>query len=277
MAPTRLIRFVSKTDNQVYYGHATNNSLSEAKVLEPGNPFFSAPTTNSSSHPVGRLLGPLARDDCRGIICIGLNYRDHAEEAKMAIPTIPVVFHKPITALSGPYDDLKIPRASWEKGALDYEAEEASRVSESEAAGYIYGYTAGNDFSNRTWQLDPTLSGGQWCLSKSFDSTAPIGPAIVSGDLLPDVSTDSGLTIRATLNGEVMQDSSTSQMIFSPAKLVSFLSQAMTLLPGTLIFTGTPAGVGLGRNPRVEVKEGDVLDVEIQGIGKISNHVVYEK
>lgn len=132
----------------------------------------------------------------------------------------------------------------------------------------------GNDFSNRTWQLDKTLSGGQWCFSKSFDASAPIGPAIVPKEALGDAA---NLSIRANLNGETMQDSNTSQMIFGAAKLVSFLSQAMTLLPGTLIFTGTPAGVGLGRSPQVVVKEGDVLDVAIGGIGKISNRVVYEK
>ncbi|ELQ34063.1 fumarylacetoacetate hydrolase domain-containing protein 2A, partial [Pyricularia oryzae Y34] len=106
----------------------------------------------------------------------------------------------------------------------------------------------GNDFSNRTWQLDKTLSGGQWCFSKSFDASAPIGPAIVSKEALGDAA---NLSIRANLNGETMQDSNTGQMIFGAAKLVSFLSQAMTLLPGTLIFTGTPAGVGLGRSPQV--------------------------
>ncbi|KAI6354481.1 hypothetical protein MCOR25_008570 [Pyricularia grisea] len=275
-----LIRFVSQADGKTYYGLADQH-LRDAETLSTGHPFSGLAKPTGVRQPVSRLLSPLARDDCRGIVCIGLNYRDHADEAKMAIPTVPVVFYKPVTALAGPNDDMVIPRASWEKGALDYEAElvivigkEASRVSEAQALDYIYGYTVGNDFSNRTWQLDKTLSGGQWCFSKSFDTSAPIGPAIVTKEALGDAA---NLSIRANLNGETMQDSNTSQMIFGAAKLVSFLSQAMTLLPGTLIFTGTPAGVGLGRSPQVVVKEGDVLDVEIGGIGKISNRVVYEK
>ncbi|KAH8847088.1 hypothetical protein MCOR27_009821 [Pyricularia oryzae] len=275
-----LIRFVSQADGKTYYGLADQH-LREAETLSAGHPFGGDARPTGVRQPISQLLSPLARDDCRGIVCIGLNYRDHAEEAKMAIPTVPVVFYKPVTALAGPNDDLIIPRASWEKGALDYEAElvivigkEASRVSEAQALDYVYGYTVGNDFSNRTWQLDKTLSGGQWCFSKSFDASAPIGPAIVPKEALGDAA---NLSIRANLNGETMQDSNTSQMIFGAAKLVSFLSQAMTLLPGTLIFTGTPAGVGLGRSPQVVVKEGDVLDVAIGGIGKISNRVVYEK
>lgn len=134
---------------------------------------------------------------------------------------------------------------------------------------------AGNDFSNRPWQLEKTLSGGQWCFSKSFDTTAPIGPAIVSKDGLGGDA--SNLTISTVINGETLQSSSTNQMIFSPAKLVSFLSQGMTLLPGTLIFTGTPAGVGLGKSPQFEVKEGDIVEVAIEGIGSLMNNVVYER
>lgn len=136
---------------------------------------------------------------------------------------------------------------------------------------------AGNDFSNRPWQLDKALGGGQWCFSKSFDSSAPIGPAIVPREALGGGGDAADLPIRAVLNGKTMQDSNTGQMVFGVAKLVSFLSRAMTLLPGTLIFTGTPAGVGLGRSPQVAVKENDVLEVEIGGIGKIRNRVVYEK
>ncbi|KAH8169692.1 fumarylacetoacetate (FAA) hydrolase family protein [Sarocladium implicatum] len=275
-ASTRLVRFVSKTDGQTYYGLA-DSSLQEAEALTRGSPFSDRGGQQTGiKHAIDKLLSPLARDDCRGIVCIGLNYRDHAEEANMAIPTVPVVFrsfksfaadpkasiavlsHKPITALSGPYDDLRIPKVSWDKGGLDYEAE-----------------LVGNDFSNRPWQLEKTLSGGQWCFSKSFDTTAPIGPAIIAKDGLGGDA--SNLSIRTVINGETLQDSSTNQMIFSAAKLVSFLSQGMTLLPGTLIFTGTPAGVGLGRSPQFEVKEGDVVEVAIEGIGSIKNTVVYER
>ncbi|KAL2067681.1 hypothetical protein VTL71DRAFT_15777 [Oculimacula yallundae] len=276
----RLVRFVCNDDGKTYYGR-TDSSLKQAELLSEGSPFSSTNKSTGISRPISKLLSPLARDDCRGIVCIGLNYIDHADEAKMAIPTTPVVFAKPITALSGPTDDLRIPRISWEKGGLDYEGElvivigrEASRVSEEKALDFVYGFTAGNDFSNRPWQLEKSLGGGQWCFSKSFDTSAPIGPAIVSKEALGGDA--SNLTIKTTLNGETMQDSSTNRMIFSAAKLVSFLSQGMTLLPGTLIFTGTPAGVGMGKSPQVAIKERDVLEVAIEGIGSLRNEVVYE-
>lgn len=279
MPAQRLIRFVSSDDGNTYYGDA-DGGLKTAKLLSGQNPFSGDCESTGKVHNVSQLLSPVSMDDCRGIVCIGLNYIDHAQEAKMAIPTIPVVFHKPITALSGPRDDIMVPKLSWEKGRLDYEAElvivigqKASRVSKEEALDYVFGYTVGNDFSNRAWQLEPTLSGGQWCFSKSFDTSAPVGPAIVSKDILRDAK---GLDISLTLNGDVMQSSNTDNMIFSAAELVSFLSQGMTLLPGTLIFTGTPAGVGFGRKPNVSVRENDVLKVKISGIGEIDNKVSYE-
>ncbi|EXL91301.1 hypothetical protein ACKRZS_011698 [Fusarium odoratissimum] len=280
MSIQRLIRFVSKDDGKTYYG-AANESLQNARPLEMGNPFSASIQIVDRQHSIAKLLCPIDLEHVRSVVCIGLNYTDHAEEARMAIPKVPVVFFKPVTALTGPYDDLVLPRTSWEKGRLDYESElvivigkKASRVSKDDALDYVFGYTVGNDISNRAWQLEPHLGGGQWCYSKCFDSSAPIGPAIVSKDILGSAI---GLGIRGTLNDTQVQDGSTNNMIFSVAEIVSFLSQGMTLLPGTLIFTGTPAGVGFGRKPQISMKEGDVTKVGIDDIGAIANKIVYEQ
>ncbi|KAH7267811.1 uncharacterized protein BKA55DRAFT_685095 [Fusarium redolens] len=280
MSTQRLVRFVSKDDGKTYYG-AADEALQFANPLETGSPFSPTTQTIDKQHGIQRLLCPVDINHARSVVCIGLNYTDHAEEAKMPIPKVPVVFFKPVTALTGPHDDLVLPRASWEKGRLDYESElvivigkRAARVSEDDALDYVFGYTVGNDVSNRAWQLETHLGGGQWCYSKCFDSTAPIGPAIVSKDILGSAV---GLGIRGTFNDTQVQDGSTNNMIFSVAEIVSFLSQGMTLLPGTLIFTGTPAGVGFGRKPQISMKEGDITKVEIDGIGAISNKVVYEQ
>ncbi|KAF5625213.1 fumarylacetoacetate hydrolase [Fusarium sp. NRRL 25303] len=280
MAIQHLVRFVSKDDGKTYYG-AADEALQFAKALQEGSPFSPTTQISDNKHVIQRLLCPIDIDHARSVVCIGLNYTDHAQEAKMAIPQVPVVFFKPVTALTGPYDDLVLPRTSWEKQRLDYESElvivigkKAWRVSKDDALDHVFGYTAGNDISNRAWQLEPQLGGGQWCYSKCFDSSAPIGPAIVSKDILGSAV---GLDIRGTLNDTQVQDDNTDNMIFSVAEIVSFLSQGMTLLPGTLIFTGTPAGVGFGRTPQISMKEGDIIKVEIDGIGAIANKVVYEQ
>ncbi|EWZ43506.1 hypothetical protein BFJ70_g12654 [Fusarium oxysporum] len=280
MSIQRLVRFVSKDDGQTYYG-AADKAFQFAKPLQAGSPFSPETQISDNQHGIQKLLCPIDIDHARSVVCIGLNYTDHAEEANMAIPKVPVVFFKPVTALAGPYDDLALPRTSWEKERLDYESElvivigkKAARVSKDDALDYVFGYTAGNDVSNRAWQLEPHLGGGQWCYSKCFDCSAPIGPAIVSKDILGSAV---GLGIRGTLNDNQVQKGNTNNMIFSVAEIVSFLSQGMTLLPGTLIFTGTPAGVGFGRTPQISMKEGDVIKIEIDGIGAISNRVVYEQ
>ncbi|KAH7229841.1 hypothetical protein BKA60DRAFT_590626 [Fusarium oxysporum] len=280
MSIQRLVRFVSKDDGQTYYG-AADKAFQFAKPLQEGSPFSPTTQISDNQHGIQKLLCPIDIDHARSVVCIGLNYTDHAEEAKMAIPKVPVVFFKPATALAGPYDDLVLPRTSWEKERLDYESElvivigkKAARVSKDDALDYVFGYTAGNDVSNRAWQLEPHLGGGQWCYSKCFDSSAPIGPAIVPKDILGSAV---GLGIRGTLNDSQVQSGNTNNMIFSVAEIVSFLSQGMTLLPGTLIFTGTPAGVGFGKTPQISMKQGDVIKVEIDGIGAISNKVVYEQ
>lgn len=207
------------------------------------------------------------------IICIGLNYVDHAKETGSPIPPEPVVFCKFPTTLRGHGDPIVLPTAS---DQVDYEAElvvvigkEAKLVEESEAMSYVAGYTCGHDVSARDWQKHKP--GGQWLCGKSFDSFAPIGPHFVSASEIADPHQ---LRIRLRLNGKTMQDSNTCQLIFNVPQLVSYLSQVCTLKPGDLIFTGTPPGVGMARDPRVFLKPGDTVEVEIEGIGVLQNPVV---
>ena len=217
-----------------------------------------------------RLLAPV---EPRQIIAIGLNYRKHAEETNMKCPPAPVVFIKACSAVTGPDTEIKLPKMA--PNAVDYEAElaivigkQAKHVSEDEVDDYVLGYTCGNDVSARDCQLKQDH---QWARGKSFDTFAPVGPWIAT-----DVDGDS-LGIKLVLNGEVMQDSRTSDLIFSCRFLVSYLSQCMTLYPGSVILTGTPSGVGMGRRPEVWLKAGDTVTVEIEGIGALTNRVVAEK
>jgi 2-keto-4-pentenoate hydratase/2-oxohepta-3-ene-1,7-dioic acid hydratase in catechol pathway len=215
-----------------------------------------------------RLAAPIARPG--KVLGIGLNYRDHAVESGMAIPTEPVVFGKFASAVVGPADPIVIPSISPE---VDYEVElvvvigrTARGVAESEALDYVGGYMVGNDVSARDWQL--RKPGGQWVLGKSFDSFAPTGPWLVTRD---EVADPHRLGVRLRLNGETMQDSTTEQLVFGIETLISYLSQAMTLEPGDLIFTGTPPGVGFARKPPVFLKPGDVCEAEVDGLGTLRN------
>lgn len=214
------------------------------------------------------LLCPL---DVPGkILCIGLNYRDHAIETNAPIPDEPIVFSKAPTSLIGPTDAIEIPSISRE---VDFEAElvvvvgeRLRKTTEKQAHEAIFGYTAGNDISARDWQKGKP--GKQWLLGKSFDTFAPIGPAIALASAIPDPR---NLKIQSRLNGQLMQDSSTRELIFSPAMLLSYISQVLTIEPGDLLFTGTPAGVGVARNPQVFLKPGDRIEVQIESIGTLSN------
>ncbi len=210
-----------------------------------------------------RLGSPIARPS--KIVCIGLNYADHAKETGAAIPQEPIVFFKATSALCGPNDNVIIPRNS-EK--LDWEVElaviigkKASYVSEEEALDYVAGYALHNDYSERAFQLE---RGGQWVKGKSNDTFAPVGPFLATPDELEDIN---NLRLWLTVNGETMQDGTTANLIFKIPFLVSYLSQFMTLLPGDMITTGTPAGVGLGMNPQVYLKAGDVVELGIDGLG----------
>jgi 2-keto-4-pentenoate hydratase/2-oxohepta-3-ene-1,7-dioic acid hydratase in catechol pathway len=218
-----------------------------------------------------RLLPPVP--DPPKIVCLGLNYRDHAAESGAPIPKEPVLFSKYATALIGPEQAIVLPPVSKE---VDYEAELVVVVgkrgrprNEQEAREYVAGYTIGHDVSARDWQLKKDQK--QWMAGKTFDTFAPTGPVLVTADELPDPHK---LGIRLRLNGQTMQDSNTSQMIFPVPQVLAYLAQVMTLEPGDLIFTGTPPGVGFARKPPVFLKAGDVVEVEIEGIGVLRNPVV---
>jgi 2-keto-4-pentenoate hydratase/2-oxohepta-3-ene-1,7-dioic acid hydratase in catechol pathway len=218
-----------------------------------------------------RLLPPVP--DPPKIICLGLNYRDHAAESGAPIPKEPVLFSKYATSLIGAGEPIVLPPVSKE---VDYEAELVVVVgkrgrprNEQEAREYVAGYTVGHDVSARDWQLKKDQK--QWMVGKTFDTFAPTGPVLVTPDEVPDPHR---LAIRLRLNGQTMQDSNTSQMIFSVPAVLAYLAQVLTLEPGDLIFTGTPPGVGFARKPQVFLKAGDVVEVEIEGLGVLRNPVV---
>jgi 2-keto-4-pentenoate hydratase/2-oxohepta-3-ene-1,7-dioic acid hydratase in catechol pathway len=220
-----------------------------------------------------KLLAPIP--DPPKIICIGLNYRDHAAESGTPIPREPVLFSKFATAIIGPGEAIRLPAVSRE---VDYEAElvlvigkRGRHLSAAAATDHLAGCTIGHDVSARDWQLKK--DGKQWLAGKTFDTFAPIGPALVTLDELGDPH---NLSIRLRLNGQTMQDSSTRQMIFRAGDLLSYISQVVTLEPGDLIFTGTPPGVGFARKPPVFLKDGDVVEIEIEKIGVLRNPVVQE-
>ncbi|HKX83917.1 MAG TPA: fumarylacetoacetate hydrolase family protein [Pyrinomonadaceae bacterium] len=204
------------------------------------------------------------------IICIGLNYRDHAAESGMAIPESPVIFSKFSTCAIGPSTSIAIPLGSIQ---TDFEAElaviigrRAKNVSRAEAMNYVFGYTNFNDVSARDFQF----ADGQWQRGKSCDTFAPMGPFVATTDEIRDPQ---NLSIKFRLNGQTLQDSSTNQMIFGVAELVEFLSRHVTLEPGDVIATGTPPGVGFARKPPIYLKAGDVAEVEVEGLGVLSNSV----
>ena len=209
------------------------------------------------------------------IICIGLNYASHAKEAGMEAPSEPVVFFKATTAWAGPNDEIVIPRDSektdWEVELALVIGKRAKYVSEDEALNYVAGYGVHNDYSEREWQLE---KGGQWVKGKSADSYAPFGPYLATSD---EVSDPNSLGLWLSLNGKKLQDGNTSDFIFNIQQVISYLSRFMTLLPGDVISTGTPAGVGLGFNPPVYLKEGDVVELGIDGLGTQKQVAVKEQ
>lgn len=214
--------------------------------------------------------------DPRKIICVGLNYKDHAAESGAPIPKDPILFSKFPTALIGHGEAIVLPKVSQE---VDYEAElvivigkKGRHLGLKNALDHVAGYTVGHDVSARDWQLKK--DGKQWMVGKTFDTFAPAGPVLVTKDEIADPL---NLPIRLRLNGETMQNSSTKQMIFGVAELVAYCAQIFTLEPGDLIYTGTPPGVGMARKPPVFLKDGDVVEVEIEGLGVLRNPVVQER
>ena len=216
-----------------------------------------------------RLGSPVARPS--KIICIGLNYKDHAAESNMALPVEPIIFFKSTTALVGPNDDVIIPKNSektdWEVELAVVIGKKASYVSVEEAADYVAGYALHNDYSERAFQLERS---GQWVKGKSCDTFAPIGPFLATPDEIADVN---NLRLWLKVNGETKQNGNTSNLVFNVPFLISYVSQFMTLLPGDIISTGTPAGVGLGFKPPQYLKSGDVVEVGIDGLGTARQHL----
>jgi 2-keto-4-pentenoate hydratase/2-oxohepta-3-ene-1,7-dioic acid hydratase in catechol pathway len=223
---------------------------------------------------VDRLLAPL---EPRDILCVGLNYRQHAIETGAEIPRHPILFLKASGSVQHPGSPILLPRRL-RSDRVDYEGELAvvigttcHNVSRAEALGHVFGYTCGNDVSARDWQKQG--GGGQWCRGKSFATFCPLGPVLVTADEIPDPN---ALRIRTLVNDVVMQDGTTDDMIFDVPALIEFLSASSVLRPGTVILTGTPAGVGMARTPPVFLHPGDSVTVEIPRIGSLTNPVVEE-
>ncbi|KAL3460088.1 hypothetical protein BJX64DRAFT_290573 [Aspergillus heterothallicus] len=223
-------------------------------------------------HTVDTLLAPVEKTPL--IICIGLNYRAHANEANLIVPTYPPVFTKPADALAGPFEQIPIhPDA---QKLLDYEGEltvvigkDAFNVSEENALDYVLGYTIGNDVSARNFQV-PEASGGQFCYAKSFDKFGPIGHTIVSAEQIPDPQ---ALQLRTRVNGVTKQETSTGDMIFGVRQIIAHLSRGTTLRKGTVIMTGTPSGVGYFR--KEFLKDGDIVEVELEGVARVRNEMKF--
>ena len=240
-------------------------------ILQKGDGDFEA--TDQRITPF-QFLTPI---DFRCIYAIGLNYRAHAEETGLEIPKYPMVFMKAPTAAQNPGDPIVLPRYL-RSDKVDFEAElgvvigrPCKNVKPEEALSYVLGYVCANDVSARDWQKEK--GGGQFCRGKTFDTFCPVGPCLATADEIPDPSK---LTIRSFVNEDKMQESGTDDMIFDVPTLISFLSGSTTLLPGTLILTGTPSGVGEARDPKRYLVPGDEVTVEIDGLGILTNPVVEE-
>ncbi len=266
----KIIRFQS-ADGSV--GFAKKNADGSAHRLR-GGLFTGFEETGEIVEPV-KILAPL---DPVALLCIGLNYRQHAAETNAPLPEWPVLFMKSIGSLQHPGDPIVLPR--WMRSAkVDFECElavvigrAAKNVPRERALAHVLGYTCANDVSARDWQKEG--GGSQWCRGKSFDTFCPLGPCLVTPDEIPDPS---ALRIRTTVSGEVMQESGTSDMIFDVPALIEFLSGSTTLLPGTVILTGTPHGVGMARKPPRFLRAGDRVAVDIPEIGVLENPVVEEE
>jgi len=262
----RVVRYLDDK-GRVSYG----SEQKDASVFGIRGDIFSDFEVTSEKARVKKILAPIVPST---IWCIGLNYRQHATETQSKIPEYPVLFAKSPSALQNPGDPIEIP-SRLKSEQVDFECELAvvigkrcKNVSQDQAYDCVLGYTCANDISARDWQIKK--GGTQWCRGKTFDTFAPLGPCLVTSDEIRDPH---GLRIRTVLNGETMQDSNTDDMIFDVPRLIEFLSGSTTLLPGTVILTGTPQGVGLARKPPLWLKSGDEISVIIERIGSLSNPV----
>ena len=265
----KIIRF-QDAEGETHYGcqHAEQTTLLEGDVYGD----FRDTGVVASVHKVLAPVGPV------DIFCIGLNYVRNAQEGNANPPEHPVLFMKSTAALQHPGDPIVLPR-KLRSDKVDYECElavvigkQCKNVARDQALDYVLGYTCANDVSARDWQIE--WGGSQWCRGKTFDTFAPLGPCLVTTDEIPDPNQ---LKIKTILNDQVMQDWSTEDMIFDVPTLIEFLSGSVTLLPGTVILTGTPHGVGGARKPPVFLNPGDTITIEIDQIGALTNPVVEEQ
>ncbi len=264
----KIIRFLDEHDRQCY-GH--DYSDGHAILLE--GELLGEFTDTERRVSVKKILAPL---EPAAIFGIALNYRQHAEEAGFEKPKYPVLFFKNPASVNHPGDAIVIPECCEDIPQVDWEAElavvigrAAKNVPVSEALQYVKGYAPTNDISARHWQKH--AGAGQVARGKSFDTFCPLGPELITADEIPDPQS---LKLQCRLNGEIMQDSNTSQMIFSVAEIIAYLSMDTTLLPGSVILSGTPGGVGFARTPPVFLKSGDIIEVAIEGMQTLSNPVV---
>jgi 2-keto-4-pentenoate hydratase/2-oxohepta-3-ene-1,7-dioic acid hydratase in catechol pathway len=265
----KIIRCQDRKGNIVYAAQQPDGS---ALKLAGAN-YYSLKVT-SESVDVAKLLAPI---EPISIICIGLNYHKHAEETGAKFPQYPVVFFKGINTLQHPGEPILLP-THLKSDEVDYECELAvvigrtcKNISRDRALDFVLGYTCANDVSARDWQIK--RGGSQWCRGKTFDTFSPLGPCLVTRDEIPNPNE---LKIRTILNGQVMQDWNTNDMIFDVPALIEFLSGSTTLLPGTVILTGTPHGVGMAQKPPRWLQPGDQVSIEIEKIGVLTNPVANE-
>ena len=267
----KIIRFLDD-QNQICFGHKYNGNTADCLDGD----LFDDLKGNGRKAEVKKILAPL---DPRTILGIGLNYHDHAKEAGFDIPKYPVLFMKNPAAAANPDDPIVIPACCSRGPEVDYEVElgviigkAARNVSSTEALDYVLGYTPANDVSARRWQMH--AGENQWDRGKSFDTFCPFGPELITADEIPDPQI---LQLKCILNGETLQDTNTSDMIFSVAEIIAYLSDGMTLLPGTLILTGTPSGVGFIRKPPIYLMPGDTVELQIDGFRPLINPVIAEE
>lgn len=281
---THLIRFVAKEDGEAHLGQLVDTSRDigidsyngvEIKAYKVSGTVLDGIVNENKTLTVKELLSPVSREECNYIRCAGLNYVDHAKEANRPLPAVPILFSKPRATLIGPYPaEVTIPKVA-QDGTSDYEAElclvigkTGSDIPEEEALDYVLGYTASNDISARSLQRQQP----QWCFGKGLDNSCPIGPVLVSSAVIKDPQ---ALSIKAIYNDKVVQDGNTKDMIFNVKQLVSFYSKGTTLEAGTIILTGTPAGIGFFHEPRICLNDQDDMRVEISSIGTLINKIKY--
>ncbi len=265
----KLIRF-QDTQGNTHYGR----QQADGAVTRVEGCIFGEFRDTGEVATVGKLLAPVQPT---AILCIGLNYRKHAEEGGAAIPEFPVLFMKMPSTVQNPGDPILLPQRL-KSTQVDYECElavvigkECKNVARDQALDYVLGYTCANDVSARDWQSK--WGGSQWCRGKTFDTFCPLGPSLTTAD---EIDNPNALGIKTLLNGQVMQDWNTNDMIFDVPTLIEFLSGSTKLAPGTVILTGTPHGVGFARKPPVFLQHGDEVTIEIEKLGRLTNQVLNE-